>query len=141
LFEKDFAVEVASYVLRIATKQWVDHVFNMAIYYTSFRRKWKPEQTILFVHKTTVGDAIVGYGVIGSVLEKEELSEEDRSECEKYGWKKAITFKYVVRFEKPLPIKETFLKDSKFRGRYMHGLQLTKEQLESILNQAEALKG
>jgi hypothetical protein len=130
-------VEIAGYILRIMSDYWVDHVFNMAIYYTNLRRRWKPDQTIIFMHKTNAGDAIVGYGVIENVCEQDELSEEERLESEE--WKEAIVFKYVVRFEKPLQVKETFLKEPKFRGRYVHGLPLSKEQLDSILKQAESL--
>ena len=36
----------------------------------------------------------------------------------------AIEFKYVKRLDEPLLIKETFLKDSKLRGRFFHGLRL-----------------
>lgn len=132
-------VEANGYILRIATKQWVNQVFSMAIYYTSARRQWKPGQTIIFVHKTNVGDAVIGYGVIENVYEKDELSEEERRECEKYSWKKAIEFKYVKK-AKPLPIKETILKDLKLRGKYFHGLPLNKEQLDSIISQAEHLQ-
>lgn len=133
-------MEIAGYVLRITTKEWVKHVFDMAIYYTSVRRKWKLGQIVLFVHKTNGGDAIVGYGVVENVYEAGELSEEERRECAKYGWKKAIAFKYVMEFEKPLSVKETFLKDRKFRGRYCHGLQLSKQQLDSIIGQAEQMQ-
>jgi len=131
-------VEAEGYVLRITTKKWVNQVFSLAIYYTSLRRRWKPGQTIVFLHKTSVGDSIVGYGVIGRISEKDELSEEERRECEKHGWKKAIVFKYVKPV-KPF-IKETFLKNSKLRGRYFHGLKLDKEQVNSIINQAERLQ-
>jgi hypothetical protein len=127
-------VEAAGYILRIATEKWVDQVFDMAIYYTGVRRRWKPGQTIIFIHKTSVGDAVIGYGVIENICEIDELSEEEQRECEKHGWKKAIEFKYVVKLEKPLPIKETFLKDSKLRGRYFHGLKLNKDQLNSIIS-------
>jgi len=130
-------VEFAGYILRIATKQWVNQVFDMAIYYTSIHRKWKPEQTILFVHKTEAGDAIIGYGVIDAVHEKEELSEEEKSECKKYGWKKAIEFKYIKPLEKPLLIKETPLKNMKLKGKLLHGFPLNKKEIESIINQAE----
>lgn len=133
-------MEVAGYILRIATKQWVDQVFSMAIYYTNLLRKWKPEQTILFIHKTSVGDAIVGYGMIERIYEKDELSEEELAECEKYKWKEAIVFKYVLKFEKPLPIKETLFRSSKLHGRFFHGLSLTQEQLSSIMDQAELLQ-
>jgi len=130
-------LDVAGYILRIATKQWVEQVFDLAIYYTSISRRWKPGQTILFLHKTNVGDAFVGYGIIKRLYEKDELSEEDKRECDRFGWKKAIEFTYVVQFEKPLSIRETFLKGSKLRGRYLHGLKLTSEQLGLIISQAE----
>jgi len=133
-------VEAQGYILRIATNEWVDQVFNLAIYYTSTRRKWKIGQTIIFVSKTNIGDAIIGYGEIGNTYDVDELSEEEKLECEKYGWKKAIEFKYILRFDKPLPIKETFFKDSKLRGRSFHGFPLNKEQTNLIINQAERLK-
>ena len=133
-------VESDGYILRISTKEWVDQVFNFAIYYTSTRRKWNTGQRIIFVHKTNIGDAIIGYGEIGNIYAFDELSEEERRECEKWGWKKAIEFKYILRFDKPLPIKETFLKSSKLRGRSFHGFPLNKEQLNLIISQAEQLQ-
>lgn len=129
--------EAAGYILRIASEEWVRQVFDMAIYYTSLSRKWKEGQTMLFVSKTSVGDMVIGYGVIQGVISTDELSEEERRKCEEHGWKRAIEFTYVKRFEKPLPLKKTFLKDSKFRGRYLHGLVISKEQLDSIISQAE----
>ncbi len=133
-------MEAKGYILRVATKEWVEQVFSMAIYYTNLRRKWKSEQTILFIHRTNAGDAVVGYGIIESVYSKEELSDEERINCEKQRWNQAIGFKYVVRFEKPLLVKETFLKASKFRGRYAHGLPLSRDQLSSLMSQAELLQ-
>jgi hypothetical protein len=133
-------VEADGYILRISTKEWVDQVFNFAIYYTSTRRKWNTGQTIIFVHKTNIGDAIIGYGEIGNIYALDELSEEERRECEKWGWKKAIEFKYIIRFDKPLPIKETFLKSSKLRGRSLQGFPLNNEQLNLIISQAEHLQ-
>ena len=130
--------QLEGYILRIATKQWLDQVFSIAIYYTNMRRKWKAGQTILFVHKTGVGDALVGYGIIEKSFEKDELSEQDRRICEKGGWKGAIEFRYVKQFDRPLAIKDTFLKGSKLRGRYFHGLKLSEKQLKTIMIQAEA---
>ena len=130
-------MEADGYILRIASKEWVERVFDLAIYYTSTRRKWETGQTIVFVHKTDMGDAIVGYGIIGNICALDELSEEERRECQRQGWKRAIEFKYVLRFDKPLLVKETFLKGLKLRGRYLHGLSLNREQLDSIIRQAE----
>jgi hypothetical protein len=125
-------------ILRIATGQWVNQVFDMAIYFTNLRRNWKQGQTVLFVHKTSLGDALVGYGLIEAVKEKDELSEQDREACERGSWKRAIEFRYVKQFDKPLALKETFLKNSKLRGRCFHGLKLRRNQLEAVLAQIEA---
>ena len=130
-------VDLGGYILRIATKEWVDQVFDLATYYTSSRRNWKTGQYIVFVHKTVSGDAFVGYGEIGNVYTSDELSEEEKRECEKCGWKRAIEFKYVMRFNEPLSIKRTFIKDSKLRGRSLHGFALSNEQLNSIISHGE----
>ncbi|MGC8998642.1 MAG: hypothetical protein ACP5JW_04495 [Candidatus Bathyarchaeia archaeon] len=125
------------YILRIAKKEWVEKVFDSAMYYTGARRKWQPGQTILFVSRTEFGDSFIGYGVIENVYGKEELSEEEQRECETYGWRKAIEFKYVSKFEKPLPLRETFFKALKPRGKTLHTLPLTSEQINAIISQAE----
>jgi len=127
-------------ILRIATKELVDLVFNMAIYYTNMNRKWSSGHMILFVHKTELGDAFIGYGSIEHVSEKDALSEEEQIECLQGGWKKAIEFRYVRRFAKPLLIKDTFFKESKLRGRYFHGLKLSKQQVNEILLQSDVGK-
>lgn len=133
-------VKADGYILRISTEKWVEQVFDRARYYTSLRRTWKPRQTIVFLHKTEIGDSVIGYGVIENIYERDEVTEEEQRECEKYDWKKAIEFKYMIKLEKPLPLKETFLKDSKRRGRYLHGLKLSEEQSNSIISKAEHLQ-
>lgn len=130
--------DAAGYVMKIATKQWVTQVFSLAIYYTALRRKWRTDQKILFVHKTSFGDAIVGYGVVAKALEKEELTSPDKIMCQKLGWKRAIEFRYVFQFPKPLPVKETFLPGLKIRGRFLHGFPLKKDQLDTIIARGEA---
>ena len=125
-------------ILRIATRQWVNQVFDMAIYFTNLRREWKQGQIVLFVHKTSLGDALVGYGLIERAWEKDELSEQDRDACERGGWKRAIEFRYVKQFDKPVAVKETFLKGSKLRGRCFHGLKLNKNQIAAVLVQTGA---
>jgi hypothetical protein len=92
----------------------------------------------LFLAKTEFGDAFVGYGVIENIYTKEELSEEERIKCEAWGLRKALEFKYVVRFNKPLALRETFLKGSRLHGKYFHGLPLKAEQLKVLINQAES---
>ena len=134
--DRSLMVEIAGYVLRIVSDYWVDHVFNMVIYHTNLRRKWMPDQTIIFIHKTECGDAAVGYGVMEKVCQQNELSEEERLEHGK--WKEALVFRYVIKLEKPLLLTNTFLKEPRYRGRYLQGLPLNKEQLGSILSRAES---
>lgn len=129
--------QAEGYILRITTKEWVNQVFDLAIYYTSARRKWKAGQTVVFIHKTQQGDALVGYGEIGNIYAVEELSKEEKRECERWGWKKAIEFRYILKFEKPLLVKQTFLKDLKLRGKSFHTYPLNKDQLAHTISQAE----
>ncbi|MEM1564239.1 MAG: hypothetical protein QW161_06185 [Candidatus Bathyarchaeia archaeon] len=130
-------VEAEGYILRIARKEWIQRVFDSAMYYTGARRKWKAGQTILFLGKTELGDSFIGYGVIERIYEKKELSEEEQKECETYGWRKALEFKYLVKFERPLPVKETFIKDLRLSGKTLHSMPLKAGQIKSIIGQAE----
>jgi hypothetical protein len=129
--------ETAGYVLRIASEKWVNRVFEMAIYYTNVRRNWKSGQTILFLHRSQSGDAFVGYGIIDRACGIDDLNEEEKRDCEEGGWKSALEFLYVRLFDDPLLIKETFLKDTRLRGRYFHGLGLSRGQLRLIMEAAE----
>jgi len=129
--------EIAGYILRIATKKWVDQVFDSAIYYTSINRKWTRGQTILFVHKADEGDAVVGYGLIENVYSADQLSDEEKRRCEKEGWNRALEFRYVKQLEKPLLLRDTFLRDSKLRGRLLHGLSVTRVQMAATVELAD----
>ncbi len=125
------------YILRITRDEWVKQVFDIKKYYVKVRGRWEPGLTIFFARKAEKGDSFLGYGVIGSIQELGELSEEEKSECEKWGWKRALNFKSVVRFEPPLPIKETVIKDVGLWGSRLHGYRLTSAQVQSILSKAE----
>lgn len=124
-------------ILRIATKELADFVFDMAIYFTNMKPKWNTGHVIIFVSKTDNGDAFVGYGVVDGVRPEDDLYPEERAECERGGWTNAIEFKYVKRFKRPLLIKETFFKDTKVRGRCFQGFRLNREQIEQILSFAD----
>lgn len=123
--------------MRIATREWVNQVFDLAIYYTGARRKMFAGQKVVFVHKTPLGDAFVGYGEIANIYGFDDLSEAEKLECEKWGWRKAIEFKYVVRFEAPLLLKETSLKGLKAKGKTLHCFPLDEEKLNEIISAAE----
>lgn len=135
---KETGSSAGGYILRITKDEWVKQVFDLKRYYAGVRRRWEPRLTILFARKAEKGDSFLGYGIIENVLKTEELSEEERTECKKYGWNRAINFKDTVKFDPPLPIKETVIKDVGVRGSRLHGFRLTSAQVQSILSKAES---
>lgn len=72
-------------------------------------------------------------------MERDDLSDKERLECEIMNWKGAIVFKEIYVFEPPVPIKETPLANLKAKGKYLHGLQLTGSQVAEILEIAEKI--
>jgi hypothetical protein len=127
------------YILRISRDEWVKQVFDLKKYYVGVRRRWEPGLTIFFARKAEKGDSFLGFGLIENVQGLEELSEEERSECKKWNWKHALNFKNVVKFEPPLPLKETLIKEVGLQGSRLHGYRLTSEQVRSILSKAEKM--
>jgi len=134
---KEAGSSLQGYILRITKDEWVEQVFDLKRYYAGVRRRWEPGLTIFFARKAEKGDSFLGYGIIESVLKVEELSEKERAECKKHGWNRAINFKGIVKFDPPLPIKETVIKDVGVRGNRLHGFPLTLTQIQSILSKAE----
>ena len=126
----------AGYILRITRKEWVEQVFDCMTYYTSLYRKWKPEQTILFVHKTDEGDSLIGFGTIGAIRDFQDFSEGEKALCAEHGWKRALDFSFIKKFSTPLLVKETFLAETLRRGRFLHGLALDDAQIGELLSQA-----
>jgi len=126
-----------SYVLRISREEWYRQVFSIKKYFPGVPRKWEPGGTIFLARRTEKGDSLVGYGVIEKFVKRNLLPEDRRRECEEMGWKGAIVFSELYRFDPPIPIKETILEASKAKGRYFHGYPLTKDQVESLLRTAK----
>ena len=126
------------YVLRIARKEWLEQVFDLTRYYTGLTRSWRSGTPILFVYHTEHGDAFMGYGIIKEMLELNALSYEERRMCAKWKWKLAIDFDYVLRFSKPLLVKDTVLGKTKMRGKFLHGLRLDSLVVESIIGHGKS---
>lgn len=127
------------YILRITRGEWLRQVFELKKYYPGVRRAWTPGLTVLLARKMEAGDSFVGYGTIGDFVKLENLSEDERSMCRRMGWRGAIIFENLFKFDPPLPIKETILRYSKAKGKYLHGFSLLSEEVDSILNRAEEL--
>ena len=126
-----------SLILRITKEEWYHQVFTIKKYYPGVPRRWEAGNTILLVRKADEGDSFVGYGIVERFVKKDLLPEETRLECEKMNWKGELVFSELYRFEPPVPLKDTILKGSGVRGRYLHGFHLTEAQVESILKVAK----
>jgi len=134
--EKSEAVFPNSFILRITKEEWFNQVFTIKKYYPGIGRRWEPGGIILLARKSGNKDSFVGYGVLEKFVERSQLPEKERTECEMIGWKGVLVFNELFRFEPPLPIKETVLSETKARGRCFHGFPLTQKQLNSVLNKA-----
>jgi hypothetical protein len=128
-----------NFILRITREEWFRQVFTIMKYYPGIVRRWESGGLIFLAKRTDKGDSLVGYGVIKGFIGRENLSEHERQECEKMGWRGAIIFNELYKFDPPLPIKETLLSNLKAKGKCWHGYPLTDEQSSSILNSAKEL--
>lgn len=126
-----------NYILRITREEWFKQVFSIKKYYPGVPRTWEPSGMILLVRKMEEEDSFIGYGVIEKFVERNQLSEKEKMECERMSWKGVLVFSELFKFEPPLPVKETFLSGLNARGRCLHGYPLTQRQVESILNKAK----
>ncbi len=93
----------------------------------------------MLAKKTHVGDSFLGYGITQKVEMLWEMSPEEEHYCKENGWKVAISFNPLIKFDNPLPIKMTPLKDDKRKGFFLHGVLLSEDTVDSILETAEEL--
>ncbi len=127
------------YILRVSHDDWVEQIFEIKKYYSGIIRNFRIGTPILFAKKTHVGDSFLGYGITQKVEMLWEMSPEEEHYCKENGWKVAISFKPLIKFENPLPIKMTPLKDDKRKGFFLHGALLSEDTVDSILDTAEEL--
>jgi len=120
-------------ILRISKDEYERSVFENRCYYTGLKRRWETGYTIFFARKAGGKDSLIGHGTIKEVQRTENLSGEERERCEKMRWTRKIVFgETVVKYEAPLPIKDT-LGEGLPRGNRLHGYPLTQEQVAQIL--------
>jgi hypothetical protein len=131
---------VGGYILRISKEDWLRQVYELRKYYPGVMRGWVRGMTILLARRTGEGDSFIGYGVIDRIDMPWELQDKEREYCRENGWKCVLVFKNLIRFEEPLPLKKTFLKDDKRKGKFLHAVPLTVDQIDSILEAAEDLQ-
>ncbi len=125
------------YILRVSHDDWVDQIFELKKYYSGIIRNWRVGTPILLAKKKHVGDSFLGYGITDKVEMLWEMSAEEEHYCKENGWKVAITFKPIIKFENPVPIKMTPLKGDKRKGMFLHGVILTEDTVDTILEIAE----
>ena len=132
--------DTPGYILRVSHDDWVQQIYEINKYYSGIMRHWRIGTPILLAKKTEVGDSFLGYGITDKVEMLWEMTPEEEHYCKENGWRCAITFKPLIRFQKPLPIKETFLATDKRKGSFLHGALLREDQVDTLLEQAEELQ-
>lgn len=125
------------YILRVSTEEYEEQIFHLSKYYSGIMRNWKRGTPILLARKREHGDSFLGYGITVKVEMLWEMSVEEEAYCKENNWKCALTFKPIIRFKKPFPLKETFLANDKRKGSFLHGALLREEQVDTILEDAE----
>lgn len=128
----------SGYILRINSDEWVEQIFQLNKYYSGIMRKWRSGTPILLARKSVEGDSFLGYGVVEKVELLWEMKPEEENYCRENNWKCALTFKPLIRFSRPLPIKDTILVDDKRKGSFLHGALLNEEQVDKIIDSAES---
>lgn len=126
-----------SYILRISKDEWEKQVFAIKSYYAGVRRNWEPNAKILLVKKTEPGDAFIGYAVIKKVADLEEMSDEEKEMCINNNWNKKLSFSKLVRFEPPVPVKDTAVSRWGQKGALLHGAPISETDIESIIKMAK----
>lgn len=133
--------ETPGYILRISSDEWLNQVFQIKKYYSGINRNWKSGTPVLLAKKTEEGDSILGYGITQNVEMLWEMTPEEEDYCRENNWRCALTFQPLVKFKKPLPIKDTILAYDKRRGSFLHGALISEQTINSILDRAEELQG
>ncbi len=92
---------------------------------------------ILLAKKPQAGNSSPRYGITDKVEMLFEMSAEEEHNCKENGWKVAITFKPLIKFPNPIPIKMTPLKDDKRKEMFLHGAMLSEDTMNTILEITE----
>ena len=121
-----------NYILRIAKDEWEKQVFALMEYYAGVRREWEKDSSIFLIKKTDSGDAFVGYGIIKSVTSLEDLDDKEKDMCINNNWNKKLSFGKLVRFEPPIPLKDTVVSKWGQKGALLQGAPISQSDMESI---------
>ncbi len=126
-----------NYILRISKDEWEKRVFAGKSYYAGVRREWEKDAKILLVKKTGGGDAFIGYAVISKVAGLDQMDGQEREMCEGNNWNKKLSFGKLVRFEPPVPVRDTAVSSWGQKGALLHGAPISETDLQAIIGAAK----
>lgn len=122
-------------LLRISRDEWVERFFSDGRYYTSLRRRWEKGLKAFFLKKTSVGDSVIGYGVLDGFMSREGWLAAGGKPYDEHPWNTVLIFKHLVRFPRPVPVKDLGL-DERLRGNRLHGYRIGDSLSDRILELA-----
>jgi len=128
------------YILRISNETLQEQVFEIGKYYSGIIRRFIRGTPIILAAKAAGKDSFVGYGVVDKLENLWEMTPEEETYAREHGWKIGLHFSNLVKFPKPLPIKETIMASDKRRGAFLHGAMLNEDQVDAILEKAEEIQ-
>jgi hypothetical protein len=123
---------VQNYILRIVKDDWEKQVFALKAYYVGVRRGWEKGSTIFLIKKTESGDAFIGYGIIKNIASLDEMDDKEKEVCINNNWNKKLSFGKLVRFEPPVPVKDTVVGKWGQKGALLHGTPISQSDIEFI---------
>ncbi|MCS7115485.1 MAG: hypothetical protein RMJ15_05580 [Nitrososphaerota archaeon] len=125
------------HLLRISRDEWMRQVFKVKKYYSGMRsvKGWQTGSVVIFLKKVGKADSIIGYGIVEGVESLEDMDEHEKAMCQKHGWKSAVRFSELKRFESPKLVKETVIGEWNVKGRFLHGRALSSEEVRLILEE------
>ena len=88
-----------------------------------------------FLKKTSVGDSVIGYGVLDGFMSREEWLAAGGKPYDEHPWNTVLIFKHLVRFPRPVPVKDLGL-DERLRGNRLHGYRIGDGLSDRILELA-----
>jgi hypothetical protein len=97
---------LAGFCLRVKEEQ-ERQLYVRRELYIGIRRDWARGTKILFVKKTLYGDIFIGSGILGSVVEFAQMSEDEKRRCLENNWYGKLAFSTIARFT--VSVSETAL--------------------------------
>ena len=96
-----------AYIIRIARDDIEKHLYIRHSIYVGIRRDWSRGTKILFIRKSAIDDAFIGYGIVDKIIVADMLAEEKRKLCHQNNWYGELIFTRLTRFRPAVPVKNT----------------------------------